>query len=181
MTSWCVAAARMRTRVRARARFRTRAAAACHRSGVLTPAPSLCWAHARARIPVGPPLPFPSQASLAAADRVIVAPVFEARAEDPAALGAATPRELAARIVAAGAPAVDMSSLDDVVDRLSFELSSGMHSTRGSGVDSADKDGDSVDADSSSNADADEDDVVILTLGAGDVTSVGRRLLERLQ
>ena len=130
---------------------------------------------------MGPPLPFPSQASLAAADRVIVAPVFEARAEDPAALGAATPRELAARIVAAGAPAVDMSSLDDVVDRLSFELSSGMHSTRGSGVDSADKDGDSVDVDSSSNADDDEDDVVILTLGAGDVTSVGRRLLERLQ
>lgn len=95
--------------------------------------------------------------ALAAADRTVVAPVFEARGEDPEALGAVPPRELTNLIADAGTPAVEMSSLDEVVDRLTFELSSGV------------------------GAGESNEGVVILTLGAGDITSVGRRLLGRLQ
>ena len=87
----------------------------------------------------------------------MVAPVFEARGEDPEALGAVPPRELTNLIADAGTPAVEMSSLDEVVDRLTFELSSGVGAGGGN------------------------EGVVILTLGAGDITSVGRRLLGRLQ
>jgi UDP-N-acetylmuramate-alanine ligase len=91
--------------------------------------------------------------AFSAADRVIVTKVYTARNIQTVKM--VTGEELANAII--GPPAVYIPELDDVVERLSWELAA-----------------------LQKNAMNDRGNVVLLTLGAGDITSVGPRLIQAL-
>lgn len=91
--------------------------------------------------------------AFSAADRVIVTKVYTARNIQTVKM--VTGEDLANAII--GPPAVYIPELDDVVERLSWELAA-----------------------LQKNAMNDRGNVVLLTLGAGDITSVGPRLIQAL-
>ncbi|CAM6081630.1 unnamed protein product [Calypogeia fissa] len=91
--------------------------------------------------------------AFSAADRVIVTEVYSAREENVWNISGA---DLAASII--GPPAIFISSLDEVVERLSWELTV-YESMKGQS----------------------QGRVVLLTLGAGDITNVGSQLLRAFQ